>query len=381
MVAHHIAVGVVGWAGHASDGPGVGAGALEDGANQGGGAEGGKDEIENDAGADDAALFALKAVHGVVANEAFGLVDFDHDFVAGVHAGGAADALNLEPVANIDTGGADVDAAAAIDAVAFGFAFGSAGFATNLVIANDHGVVVGEDRLNTAVRAHDDAELFAEEGEAAVEDGGKESDDGKGGEVREGILMHESVEALEGHEVGEEDVGKEGGGEDVDAVFEDAFPSFFKRPWGGSELAAGGSIAVDEAFDTAEDVLQKDGVGAGPSAPETTKQGGNEKEGEAEARDEEEEDPEVLGSEGEAEEVKAALGDVEEDGWVAVDLNPRKGDVDEEHHGGDEAAQRVEFPADIGGVKHVVGAVIVDGGDGLEVGRFFNWLGHGCRWD
>ena len=250
--------------------------------------------------------------------------------VAGVDAGGAADALHLEAVADIDTGGADLDAAVAVDAVAGGGVGGFApGFAACFVVADDDGIVVGEGGLDAAVGAEDDAELFAEPGEGEVEGAGEEEDDAEGDvRGRGGLRRCICPERGEGDEVGEEDVGDGGGGDEVEGVFEDAFGDFWNGPWGGVELAAGGGIAVDEAFDAAEDVLEEDGVGAGPAAPEAAEEGGDEEEGEAEAGEEEEAEPEILGDEGDAEEVEAAVVDVEEDGGVAVDGDPGEGDVD-----------------------------------------------------
>src|SRR5690606_42158076 len=54
----------------------------------------------------------------VVADEAARLADLVHALVAGVDALGAADALHLQAVADVDAGGADHHATLAIDAVA-----------------------------------------------------------------------------------------------------------------------------------------------------------------------------------------------------------------------------------------------------------------------
>src|SRR5690606_14044666 len=60
----------------------------------------------------------LAACLGGVADEAELAAELGHDGVAGVDALGAVDALHLEAVADVDAHGADLDAHAAVDAVA-----------------------------------------------------------------------------------------------------------------------------------------------------------------------------------------------------------------------------------------------------------------------
>ena len=57
-----------------------------------------------------------------MAIRARGAPDLAHDGVAGIDAQAALDAAELNSVANIDPGGADIDALMAIDAVAGGLA-------------------------------------------------------------------------------------------------------------------------------------------------------------------------------------------------------------------------------------------------------------------
>ena len=58
-----------------------------------------------------------QVVLGGVADQAARVIHLVHDAVAGVNARRAADAFDLQAVTNVDTGGADLDAHRAIDAV------------------------------------------------------------------------------------------------------------------------------------------------------------------------------------------------------------------------------------------------------------------------
>ena len=114
-------------------------------------------------------------------------------------------------------------------------------------------------------------------------------------------------------------------------------------------------------------MFQKDGVGAGPAAPEPTEQGGEEEEGEAHSGDAKEEDPEILGGESDTEEVELTGGEIEEDRGSVVDLNPGQCDIDDQEKKGENPSSDHEATGDIGRVQNVVGSVIVDGGDTVEI--------------
>ncbi len=126
----------------------------------------------------------------------------------------------------------------------------------------------------------------------------------------------------------------------------------------------------------AEDVVEKEGVGAGPAAPDAAKERGDKKQGETESRDAEEQYPEVLDVKADAEDVKFPVGDVEEDGGVAVDGNPRQGGEDQEDEKSDDPPCGGESPGDVGGMELEVRSVLVDGGDGVEVRCFLSGFGH-----
>jgi hypothetical protein len=61
---------------------------------------------------------ALHVDVGIVADQAGGPADLPHDVVAGVDAQGALDAAELDAVADVDAGQADIGALVAVDAVA-----------------------------------------------------------------------------------------------------------------------------------------------------------------------------------------------------------------------------------------------------------------------
>ncbi len=72
----------------------------------------------------------LHAVLRRVTDQSARVAELVHHVVAGVDAGGAADALDLQAVADVDAGGADLHALLAVDAVAqaLGLVDGSAFF-------------------------------------------------------------------------------------------------------------------------------------------------------------------------------------------------------------------------------------------------------------
>ena len=118
-------------------------------------------------------------------------------------------------------------------------------------------------------------------------------------------------------------------------------------------------------------MFEKDGVRAGPSAPESTEEGGDKEEGEAGAGDEEKENPEVLGEESEPEEVKLALGQIEKDSRGVIDRDPGKSHVDDEKENRENPPRDGKASGDIGRMEDVVRPVLIDRGHAVEVGFLF----------
>ncbi len=165
--------------------------------------------------------------HRVVAHKALGLADFVHDLVAGIDAGRATDAFELETVPDIDARGADVDAAVAGHAIARTRSVeASARFAALFVVADDHRAVVDKDGLEASVGADDDAELFAEPGEVEVEDARGHQHEEEGAPVLQRRGADHLPQLRDGHEVGQEDIGDGGGDQQVQGMLERALSDF-----------------------------------------------------------------------------------------------------------------------------------------------------------
>src|SRR5690606_33118741 len=119
----------------------------------------------------------LAACLGGVADEAELAAELGHDGVAGVDALGAVDALHLEAVADVDAHGTDLDAHAAVDAVAgavIALALLAARLAAVGVVADDEGAAIEQDALEAPVGAGDVAHLLPEEGEVEHHQAGDE---------------------------------------------------------------------------------------------------------------------------------------------------------------------------------------------------------------
>src|SRR5712692_5890417 len=102
---------------------------------------------------------------GVEGNQPRGAADLAHDLVAGVDAQAAADAFELEAIADIDPGGADGDAGAAVDAVAttcpaIVLLVLAARLAAPVAIGDGEGLLVDHRRLDTRPWAHIGADLL-----------------------------------------------------------------------------------------------------------------------------------------------------------------------------------------------------------------------------
>ena len=150
---------------------------------------------------------ALETVERVVAHQTLRPAHFGHDFIAGVDAGRAADALHLQAVANIDARRADDHAAFAVDAIAVARIAGLAsGLTPIVVVADDHRVAVGHRRLEAAVGTDDQAELLAEPAEVEVQDGRHHDDPGEGGRVLGRASLHHVDDRGKRHEVADEHV-------------------------------------------------------------------------------------------------------------------------------------------------------------------------------
>ena len=152
------------------------------------GDQGGDHQHQGDGVADQArpgqvGLLAVEVVLGGVADQPFRVVHLLHDAVAGVDARRAADALDLQAVADVDAGRADLHAHRAVDAVAQalglvveGLLARAALLATTRIVGDDQGVLVEHHALEARVGAHVDAHLLAQPAGVAVGGQGEEAD-------------------------------------------------------------------------------------------------------------------------------------------------------------------------------------------------------------
>ncbi|MPN36028.1 hypothetical protein SDC9_183533 [bioreactor metagenome] len=125
----------------------------------------------------------LHRVFRRVTDQATRQADFVHHLVADVDAGGTADALILQAIADVNAGRANHDALPAVDAVAKLAGVGAflaqpARLAAIRVVGDDQRVRVEHHALEACVGAHVLAHLFAheagkEEGEAAIQENPK----------------------------------------------------------------------------------------------------------------------------------------------------------------------------------------------------------------
>src|SRR5690606_30728112 len=177
-------------------------------------------------------------------------------------------------------------------------------------VADDERVIVDQRGLHPAIRADDDAELLTEPGEVEIERAGRDDDEAEGRPVLGGCGPDHRPDLGQRNEIGEEQVRDHGGHADEQRVLADATNNLARRPRSLAQPAAGGRIAVNPAFDPPVNVVEEDCMRAGPPAPDTAEQRGDEKEYEPETADDEEEQPEVLRDKSDAEKVEAPLGDV-----------------------------------------------------------------------
>ena len=316
-------------------------------------AEGEEDAVDREPRAAEPrpALLAAKTAERVVADEAALLAEAIHHVVARVDAGSAGDAVELEPLPDVDAGRTDHDAAVAVDAGAASGVFRLASrLAASLVVTDDEGVVVDEHRLEAAVGAHHDAELLAEDAERDIEQRGRAE------HPRERLRMctraraDHLVELRERDEVREEDVGREGRGQDVERMGQARAPHGVEARRLLRALERRVSRAVHEALDRTEDRLDEHRLRACPAAPCAPEERRHAGEPEAEPGDGEEQEPDVLSVEGRPEEEEATALDVEEDRGVPADPDPRERRPERDEREVDDATRADPAAADVGRV-------------------------------
>ena len=242
-------------------------------------------------------------------------------------AGGTADALVLQAVADVDAGGADLDAQAAVDAAAqaqggrVGLLGARAARITSfLVVGDDHRVLVEHRALETGVRTHVGADLLAQEAGVAPQ--------GKGVEEEPEPLPRTQLHAddlgrqvADGGEVADEGEAGEERQQHPQQVLGAAHAELVPGHRGGIKLATLGAVAFQLGLDPHED-LGVDRLRTGVAAPDPPGHGRDEEEGEGTEDQQARQIDEVLRPEHGPEEVELAGVQVEEDGLTAVPLQP-----------------------------------------------------------
>src|SRR5450830_2102705 len=312
-----------------------------------------------------------EVVFGGVADQPAGVLHLVHDAVAGVDAGGATDALDLQAVTDVDAGGADLHAHRAVDAVAqaLGLVVGAflaraTLFAPARVVGDDQGILVEHHALEARIGAHVDAHLFAQPAGVAVGGEGEEADP----EVRPAIgLAGEEVK----HQFADRrEVADEGhAGDKTDQQPQRVLAEFAQELVGAHrrivQLDALVAVAFGDLFAPHEDP-RPHALRAGIPAPDTP--GVHRDEEQAKGRDDQDarEEDEVLGPEGCTENKELTFRQVPPHGLVAAPVQPHRAEVEQEQTSTAEHAQVAEQPGEGAGVDFLSRRVEID-----TVVRFF----------
>src|SRR5690242_1912974 len=118
---------------------------------------------------------AVARIFSRIADQTLRIRHLVHDDIAGVYAGGAGDAADLQPIADVDAGRTDLHAGKAIDAVAEsrratfgGLATAAARLAACFVVADDQRIAIEHRALESRIWTHVLADLLAQVARVAV---------------------------------------------------------------------------------------------------------------------------------------------------------------------------------------------------------------------
>ncbi|MNZ66870.1 hypothetical protein D3C78_851030 [compost metagenome] len=306
-----------------------------------------------------------QVVLGGVADQAFGVVHLVHDGVAGIDAGGAADALDLQAVTDVDAGRAHLYAHGAVDAVtqALGlvvevFLARAAGFAAARIVGNDQGVLVEHHALEARIRAHVHAHLLAQPAGIAVGGQGEETDPevgpavGLAGEELNHQLTDRREVADEGHAGDKADAQPQ-------AVLGQLAQELVAAHRGLVELHALVAVTFSDFLAPHEDPGPH-ALRAGVAAPDAASVDGDEEQAEGGDDQQPREQDEILGPDGGAENVELALRQVPPDGLVTAPVQPYRAEVQQEQDGAADHAQVAEHAGEGAGVDLFSGGVEID---------------------
>ena len=225
---------------------------------------------------------------GGVADEAARIAHFVHDVVAGIDAGGAADAFVLQAVADVDAHRAHLHAHGAVDAVAQIGVFAlhvflacPARLAACRVVGNNQRVAVEHGALEAGIGAHVFAHLLAQDvgkqpGGAAVERGGNQRRAGNGRPVEREDVRYQRADGAE--PAGEGDA-RPGANQENQQVFGGLDADFGEVPRRFIELEPLVAVAFHQVVDPQHD-FGIDRLRAGIAAPQAPGDGGPPKQAE-----------------------------------------------------------------------------------------------------
>jgi len=237
-----------------------------------------------------------------------------HDLIAGIDAESAVDALVLQAIANIDAGRTNLDADAAIDAVAGigGRMPGAARFAALPVVARVGRRRVEHDALETRVRAHVLTDRLAGQSGLNIGEGGVENQpEGFPGPGVEGLDGGQQI--ADRREIADE--GNRGPQRDdpPQAVLDGLAPKLVDAHRRLVELQSGQVVAFHPGFDPGED-HRIYGLRTGKAAKQPPGQRGDQEQRGRRQDQHEGQQQGILRPEDEAEQVELFVGDIEQDG-------------------------------------------------------------------
>src|SRR5690606_24934054 len=306
-----------------------------------------------------------KIVFGCVADQAFGVAHLVHDAVTGVDTGCAADALDLQSVANVDAGRADLNAHGAVDAVAKSLSLvvgvllaRPAALATARVIGDDQGVLVEHHALEACVGAHVDAYLLAQPAGIAVGRQGKEANPEIGPAT---CFARQQIgdQFADGREIADE--GQAGGQADQQpqAVLGRLAQQFVGAQRGLVQFHALVAVTFGDFFAPHENPGPH-ALRAGIATPDAPGKDGDEEQAEGADDQQPGQQSEVLRPEGGIEYEEFAFRQVPPDGLAVVPVQPDGTEVQEEEKGPAAEAQVAEQAGEGAGVDLLAAGIEVD---------------------
>src|ERR1019366_4607029 len=214
------------------------------------------DEITGEARREAERFAAFDAIERGVADEAARRADFGHHVVAGIHAGGAVDALHLRAVADVNAGRADGNAVVAGDAIAvaglpaFGEHLGAldrgAFFAARVIVGDDDGILIQQKGLQAAIRTNEGASLFAKPGKDSVKQNCESDHESQAGDVLRRRVGDDLAELLPADDIAQQNVADEERERKKNAVLGNLLENFPSGPRRTVQLALRWRVAFYE---------------------------------------------------------------------------------------------------------------------------------------